>query len=189
MTRLHVSFRGVMLFGLVAVAVHVVDDTLAQPQPGTSPGDHLVSALVPLCLLALAGAGVWRGGPGRRSAIALAAGFFGIVAGVEGVYYTMHGGPSGDDFTGLLSLAAGLTLVGTALATLWKERRKDGGRARRYLRRSLILVLGGLTLFYVGFPVTVAYVASHVGRLPASHVDLGPSARDVVLDPSMIEYL
>jgi len=183
-TRLDVSFRGVMLLGLVAVAVHVVDDTLAQPQPGTSPGDHLVSALVPLCLLALAGAGVWRGGPGRRSASALAAGFFGIVAGVEGVYYTMHGGPSGDDFTGLLSLAAGLTLVGTALATLWKERRKDGGRARRYLRRSLILVLSGLTLFYVGLPVTVAYVASHVGRLPASHVDLGPRARDVVLTRS-----
>jgi dienelactone hydrolase len=183
-SRLAPTVQSVMLLGLAAIAVHVVDDTLVQPQPGTSAGDHLVSALVPLGLLALAGAGVWRGGRGRRSAIALAAGFFGIVAGTEAVYYTMHGGPSGDDFTGLLSLAAGLALVGAALATLWRERRKDGGRVRRYVRRSLILVLGALALFYVGLPVTVAYVATHVGRLPASDVDLGTSARDVVLTRS-----
>src|SRR4029078_2492280 len=53
-----------------------------------------------------------------------------------------------------------------------------------YLRRTLILVLGALTLFYVGLPVTVSYVAAHVGRLPAADVDLGPSARDVVLTRS-----
>ena len=37
-----------------ALALHVADDRFIHPQPGTSAGDHLVSGLVPLALLALA---------------------------------------------------------------------------------------------------------------------------------------
>ena len=41
---------------LALVALHVVDDNFLQPQPGTSAGDHLVSGLVPLGVLAAVGA-------------------------------------------------------------------------------------------------------------------------------------
>ena len=45
---------------------------------------------------------------GARAAIALLAGFFGVLAGTEAVHYTREVGPSGDDYTGLLSIPAGL---------------------------------------------------------------------------------
>src|ERR671917_383292 len=46
--------RETLLFwiGLALIALHVLDDNVVQPQPGTSPGDHVVSTLVPLVLLA-----------------------------------------------------------------------------------------------------------------------------------------
>jgi hypothetical protein len=52
---------------LGAVALHVVDDNFLQPQPGTSAGDHLVSGLVPIAVLAVA-AGAAAGECGRKVA-------------------------------------------------------------------------------------------------------------------------
>jgi hypothetical protein len=73
----------IFTLGMVVIAVHVLDDNFAQPQPGTSAGDHLVSGLVPLAVLGFV---VWaypalRGG--RRGAIALIFGVLGIAGGVE----------------------------------------------------------------------------------------------------------
>src|SRR5829696_7750311 len=98
--------------GLALIALHVLDDNVVQPQPGTSPGDHVVSTLVPLALL---GAAAWahprlRGG--RRAVLALVAGVMGVAGGIEAFYYTREVGASGDDFTGWLSLASGVTLLG-----------------------------------------------------------------------------
>ena len=72
---------------------------------------------------------------GARGTIALLAGFFGVLAGTEAVYYTRAVGPSGDDYTGLLSIPAGLVLLG-----LGARRSGDrGGRTTacwwRYLPR------------------------------------------------------
>src|SRR5205085_3602383 len=44
-------------------------------------------------------------------------------------------GPSGDDFTGQLALAAGIFLVGLGASTLWTARRRDDRSTRRYVRR------------------------------------------------------
>jgi hypothetical protein len=44
---------GLFRLGVALIALHVLDDNYLQPQPGTSPGDHLVSGLVPLAVLAL----------------------------------------------------------------------------------------------------------------------------------------
>ena len=50
-----------------AIAVHVIDDNFAQPNPGTTAGDHLVSGLVPLAVLALVDLGCTRAcGPASR---------------------------------------------------------------------------------------------------------------------------
>src|SRR5215204_1440556 len=96
------------LIGLALIALHVLDDNFVQPQPGTSPGDHLVSGLVPLALLGLAAWAHTRLRGARRGALALAlaSGVLGIAGGIEGYYYAREVGASGDDFTGLLSFAA-----------------------------------------------------------------------------------
>ena len=80
---------------LALVALHVVDDNFLQPQPGTSAGDHLVSGLVPLALLA---ATAWlypRLRAGARATTAITVGVLAIVGGVaEAAYYTLEVGPS-----------------------------------------------------------------------------------------------
>jgi MYXO-CTERM domain-containing protein len=109
--------------GVAAIALHVVDDNFVQPQPGTAAGDHVVSGLAPLAVLALAAWAHPRLRGGRRGALELVIGVFGIVAGVEAVHYTSTVGPSGDDFTGLPAIPAGLALLGLGAATLWSSRR------------------------------------------------------------------
>lgn len=89
------------LAAIALIALHVIDDNYLQPQPGTSPGDHLVSGLVPLVLLGLAGWAYPRLRSRRRGALALFLGPLGIAAGIEAFHYTREVGPSGDDFTGL----------------------------------------------------------------------------------------
>ena len=92
---------------IALIALHVLDDNFLQPQPGTSPGDHLASGLVPLALLGLAAWAYPRLRGGRRGALALFLGPLGIAAGIEAFHYTREVGASGDDFTGLLTIPAG----------------------------------------------------------------------------------
>ena len=42
--------------GLVAIAIHVLDDNVFQPQPGASPLDHNVRGLVPVPVVSVAAA-------------------------------------------------------------------------------------------------------------------------------------
>ena len=95
---------------LGVIALHVADDNFLQPQPGTSAGDHLVSGLVPLAVIGIAAWGYPRLRAGLQGVVALFFGIFGIVTGIEAGYYTTKGGPTGDDFTGLLAIPAGSSL-------------------------------------------------------------------------------
>ena len=101
----------VFLVAVGLVALHVVDDNFLQPQPGTSQTDHLVSGLVPLALLSGAAVVYRRARAGVRATLALLFGFFGVLSGTEAVYYSLSGGPSGDDFTGFLSIVGGFVLL------------------------------------------------------------------------------
>jgi uncharacterized protein len=117
--------------------------------------------------------------PGARATTALLAGFFGVLAGTEAVIYTKQVGPSGDDYTGLLSIPAGLALIGIGAVTLWRSRRTGDRLWWRYLRR---LVLVGATLcalLAVIFPVAIAYIVTHAARAKVPAVDLGASHEDV----------
>jgi dienelactone hydrolase len=164
---------------LGVVALHVADDSFIQPQPGTGAADHLVSGLVPLAALALVAWAYPRLRAGLRASLALVLGGFGIVTGIEGVYYSTKGGPSGDDFTGLLALAAGIVLVGLGVVTLWRSRKRDGSRLWRYGRRALLLV-GGLVVAYVlVVPVYAAYVFTHVARGFVPVPELGAAHEEV----------
>src|SRR6266498_3977851 len=100
---------GLFWIGGGAIAVHVLDDSFFQPEPGTSAGDHLVSGLVPVAVLALIAAVYSRFRAGLRGAIALIFGFLGTVGGAsEAGYYTATLGPGRDDYTGLLMIVAGV---------------------------------------------------------------------------------
>ncbi len=162
----------VLFFVAIAlIALHVLDDNYLQPQPGMSPGDHVVSGLVPLALLGLAAWAYPRLRGGRRGALALVFGVLGIAAGIEGFYYAREVGPSGDDFTGLLAIPAGVMLLGLGAVTLWRTRRTDGNLPWRYGRRALLGIAG----FFLAALVLIAgygYVTTHVGRavVPADHL-------------------
>jgi MYXO-CTERM domain-containing protein len=160
------------MLGVVVIALHVLDDNFVQPQPGTTAGDHLVSGLVPLAVLALAAWAYPRLRGGRRGALALLFGVFGIVAGIEAVHYTSKVGASGDDYTGLLSIPAGLTLLGLGAVTLWRTRRRHGSRPRRCLRRSLLGAAGATVALFVVAPLSGAYLFTHLGRPVVPEADL-----------------
>jgi dienelactone hydrolase len=161
------------------IALHVLDDNFLHPNAGTSATDHLLSGLVPLALLALA---VWaypRLRPVARGATAFLVGLFGIVAGLEGWYYTLSVGPFGDDFTGLVALPAGAALLPLAVATLWRGRRRDGSAPRRYGRRALLG--GGAVLIgtFVVMPVLFGYVYTHLARPDVPDAELGVAHEEV----------
>jgi hypothetical protein len=167
------------LIGLALIALHVLDDNFVQPQPGTSPGDHLVSGLVPLALLGLAAWAYPRLRRGSGGALALILGVLGIAGGIEGFHYAREVGPSGDDFTGLLSIPAGVMLLGLGAATLWRTRRTEGSLWWRYPRRALLAGAGLLVGVLVVVPIGLGYVTTHVGRavVPPNH--LGVAYEDV----------
>jgi uncharacterized protein len=170
---------GLARLALGVGALHVVDDNFLQPQPGTSAGDHLAGGLVQTALFLLAAWAYPRLRPGARATLAIGAGIFTTVMGVgEAGYYTLERGPSGDDYTGLLAIPAGLILVGIGLVTLWRSR-KGGSLIRRYLRRALIAVAFVLGAYFVVYPVAQAYVVTHAARAYVPAPQLGTAYEDV----------
>ena len=173
------SERRLAAVSLGLVGLHVADDNFLQPEPGMSIADHLPGGLT---LLALVAAGAWayrRVRPGFRAALALLFGFFGVLAGTEAVYYTVADAPSGDDFTGFLSLAGGFVLLGIGVRTLWRSRRTDDRRRWRYPRR--VLILAGVVLLIPTFlmPTAIGYFVTHSARAVVPTPNLGAAHEDV----------
>lgn len=167
------------------IALHVLDDSFLQPSPGTSAGDHLVSGLVPLAVLVLAAAAYPRLRAGSRAVIALTAGFLAVVGGAaEAGYYTVKVGASGDDHTGLLMIAGGGLLVAVGVWTLWRTRRLDESRRRRYPRRILIGAVGLVVWFEVVLSLAFAYVYTHVARPVVPPAALGAPYEEVTFTTS-----
>jgi len=167
------------LAAVAVVALHVIDDSFVQPQPGTSATDHVVSGLVALALLALAAWAYPRLSGGRRGALALALGMFGAATGIEAVHYSSTVGASGDDYTGLLVLPFAALLLGLGAATLWRTRRNDAPVWRRHGRRALYGVAGFVAFAFVVFPMGFAYVTTHTGRSAVPADELGVAHEDV----------
>ena len=163
---------------LAVIGLHVVDDSFLQPQPGTSAFDHLVSGLVPLAALGLAAWGYPRLRAGLRAVVALFFGILGMVSGVEAGYYTTKGGPTGDDFTGLLAIPAGAVLLGLGALVLWRSR-KGGRPAWRYTRRALLAVGGLAVVYLLVFPLSFSYIITHVARGYVPEPELGTAYETV----------
>jgi uncharacterized protein len=176
--------RSLFLLGTVLIAVHVLDDTVVQPPAGTTAADHLLGALVPTVLLVAALGCFGRVRAGWRAVLALSVGVFGIGIGIEAGYYTTAVGPSGDDFTGLLAIPAGVLLVGLGLWTLWQSRRRTGRLWWRLVRRTLHLVVAVLATYFVAQPVLFAYVVTHVQRAVVPEDELGVAHEEVTFTTS-----
>ena len=170
---------GVVVAATAVIGLHVVDDNFLQPNPGTSAGDHLFGGLVPLALLAGAAALYGRVRAGAQATIALVLGFLGVLFGTEAVHYTRAVGPSGDDYTGLLSLSAGLVLVGLGVRKLWTSRKTTDRLWWRYSRRLLVAaaVLASVPVLVV--PIVLSYVVTHAARAHVPPADLGAPYEDV----------
>jgi len=171
--------QALVVLAIGVIAVHVVDDSFVQPQPGTSATDHLVGGLVVLTALVLAAIGYPRLRAGWRAATALVLGVFGLGTASEAWYYTREVGASGDDYTGLLAIPAGLTLLGVGVVTLWRSRRLDDRMPWRYLRRALIGVAGLIVGVIVLFPLVSSYGYTHIGRAVVPEPNLGAGFEDV----------
>ncbi len=170
---------GLARIAMGIVALHVLDDSFVQPNPGTSAGDHLFGGLVPTALLVAGAVFYAHIRAGARAVVALLAGYFGVLAGTEAVHYTRADGPSGDDYTGLISLAAGLVLLGLGVVTLWRSRKTDGPAWWRWLRRGLLAVAAFVVAQVVLFPTSVAYVVTHAARAYVPAPNLGASYEEV----------
>src|SRR5215217_7088505 len=164
---------------IALIALHVLDDSFIQPNPGTSALDHLAGGLIPTALLALAAYAYPRLRGTGRGWLAAAVGVFGITAGIEALYYAQELGPTGDDFTGLLAMPAGLALLASAPVTLWRTRRTDGSRPRRYGLRAGIALAVFLAVQVIAFPVGLAYVVTHTARAVVPENELGVAYEDV----------
>ena len=175
---------GLVRVATAVVGLHVLDDNFLQPQPGTSAGDHLVSGFVPLAFLVLGAVVYGRVRAGLRGAIALMLGFFGVLVGTEAFHYTRAVGPSGDDYTGLLSLLAGLVLIGVGAVTLWRSRRRDDRLWWRYGRRALLAAGVVFLAMAFLFPFSVGYVVTHASRAHVPAADLGTAYENVAFTTS-----
>jgi dienelactone hydrolase/FtsH-binding integral membrane protein len=164
----------VAVVSIGAVALHVLDDSFFQPEPGMSAADHIASGLIPVALLVCAAVAYPHLRAGARAILAISLGVLAIVIGsVEPVFYGPDEGLSGDDFTGLLAAAGGVALVVVGISTAWRSRRRDGSRVRRYLRRLLIGVAAALGIYFVLFPLSLSYGFTHVARLKTPNGNLG----------------
>jgi uncharacterized protein len=165
----------IVLAAIGAVGLHVVDDNYLQPEPGTSPGDHLASGLVPLAVLGLVSLLYSRlRRPGARAYMSMTLGVLAVMVGVPGAYHLAEGVAAGDDFTGLLSIVAGVLLVATGPVLLWRGRKPGPTRGRAVLRRALLavasLAIASVTFWLVFLPIGFPYVYTHLGQTATNAV-------------------
>ena len=158
---------------LAVIAVHVVDDSFVQPQPGYVRRAIIWSAGWPCSRRSRS-----RRGRIRACAAVVAArwrcsfGLFGLIAGAEAVQ--SFGATAGDDYTGLLAIPAGLALLGLGAATLWTHaphareppvalRAPFAARRRRASSSTLLVVA----------PLSAGYLYTHLGRVDVAPANLG----------------
>jgi uncharacterized protein len=175
---------GLARLALGLAALHVVDDNFLQPEPGTSAADHLAGGLVQVAFFVILAWAYPRLRPGLRGTLAVFVGLFTVVMGAgEAGYYTREDGPSGDDYTGLLAIPAGLLLVGVGLVTLWKSR-KGGSFVRRYARRVALAVGVAIGLVFGLYPLAESYVSTHSARAYVPTPQLGTPFEEIAFTSS-----
>jgi dienelactone hydrolase len=169
-----------LTFALAAAVVlaHTLVASFIALEPGVGRGVHAWGAL--LISAVLVGA-MWlypRARAGLRASVAVLLGVLALAGGAVFLGDALSGGPSGDDWTGVVLLPAGAVLAGLGAVVAWRSRKPTG---HRWLRRALIAVLGLVTVYWVVLPVTLAVIATERPRTPVEDADLGRPHEDVTL--------
>jgi len=158
-----------LIFRLAAAVglLHALDDALLHRQPGVAVGQHALAVALSLAL-GLAAIYVFPTlRPALRSAVAF---LFGALATVNGLLHVKHitdQGVAASDITGALVAAAGVVLIGLAIATPWLHRGERAiSRRRRWTYRVLAVPIGLLAAFYVVVPMGIALTETHKYREP-----------------------
>ena len=125
--------------------------------------------------------------PALRSALAL---LFGALATVNGMLHVKHiadSGAAASDVTGALAAAAGVVLIGLAIAIPWLHRGEGpAGPRRRWVYRVLAVPVGLLVFIYTVVPMSIALTETHKYREPigsppgADYREVGFDATDGV---------
>jgi uncharacterized protein len=182
----HREYR-LFLLAIGLVAVVIVDDNFVHPAPGTSAGDHLLSALVPLAVLGALALLYPRLRAGVRAATSMTLGAIVCAVGFPGVYYIADGSAAFDHYTALLALPAALILLVSGPVILWRTRRVGGSRRRRYALRTLsvaiAVVAAPLIFMLIVFPIAFPYGYVHTGST-TSVPDLGVGEERVTVNTS-----
>jgi hypothetical protein len=174
--------RDVVFGASVALLLaHAAVDSLIAPEPGTGAQQHLVRAVATTAVLVASALLFPRLPAGGRAAVEAVLGVLALEAAALAIADAQAGGPRGEDWTGLLLLPAGLALVGTAAATLWRSRKPRG---RRHLRRVGIGVAALLVGYWLVLPFGVAIFATHRPRADVQPADLGRAYEQVTLRTS-----
>jgi hypothetical protein len=170
---------------LATTCLHVIDDATLNREPGTSVADHLTGAGVFLAVLAVAAIGFPRLRAGAQATLALLLGLLALTyGGLAAAELQMQGELSAGDVTGLLCLPAGLAALAVGARVLWRTRRRDGSRARRYARRAAIGIASLLTAFMLVLPVVYGIGITNKPRAAVDDADLGRPYEDVTLRTS-----
>ena len=172
------SETGLARIALGVGALHVVDDNFLQPNPGTSARDHLWGGLVQVAVFVLFAWAYPRLLAGLRATLSIFFGVFMAVMAAEGINEYRDGSLSGDDYTALLCLPAGLLLVGVGLVTFWRTR-KGGHLLWRFARRALAALGILFGLYFLMYPLSESYVVTHAGRAFTPTPALGAEYQDV----------
>jgi hypothetical protein len=175
------------LVAIGLVAVIIVDDNFVHPAPGTSPGDHLMSALVPLAVLGALALLYPLLRAGVRAATSMTLGAIVCAVGFPGVYYIADGSAAFDHYTALLAFPAAVILLVSGPVILWRTRRVGGTRRRRYALRALSIaiavVAAPLIFMLIVFPIAFPYGYVHTGST-TSVPDLGVGEEGVTVTTS-----
>jgi uncharacterized protein len=182
------SREALVFSGAIAVALlHALDDAFFHRQPGVGLSQHALAAVLSL-ILGLGAVYVFPSlRPALRSAIAV---LFGSLATVNGMLHVKHVADSGaaaSDLTGVLAAAAGVALVGLAIAIPWLHRGEGpAGPRRRWAYRVLAVPVGLLAFVYMVVPMSIALTETHKYREPigsppsADYREVGFEASDGV---------
>jgi uncharacterized protein len=162
----HRSREALVFGGATAVALpHAVDDAFFHRQPGVGLGQHALAAGLAL-VLGLGAVYVFPyARPALRAAIALAFGALAIVNGMLHVKHIADLGVAASDLSGGLAAAAGVVLVGLAIAIPWLHRGEGAaGPRRRWALRILAVPVGLVAILYTVVPMGIALTETHKYR-------------------------
>jgi hypothetical protein len=164
----HRSREALVFGGATAVALlHLLDDAFFHRQPGVGLGQHALAAGLSLVIGLTAIYVFPYARPAARSAIALLFGALALVNGMLHVKHIADLGAAASDITGALAAAAGVVLVGLAIAIPWLHRGEGtAGRRRRWALRALAVPLGLVAFVYTVVPMGIAITETHKYREP-----------------------